>query len=87
MNGILAVSRTLGDKYLHPFVNAEPYVAELDIAPEDEFVVLGCDGMLAIYIYMCVRVMDRLSNCLCLMVCACGHVFIAWFCVICLTYI
>ncbi len=60
MNGILAVSRTLGDKYLHPFVNAEPYVAELDIAPEDEFVVLGCDGIccyvLQVYVCVCLYV-------------------------------
>lgn len=26
-------------------MNAEPYLSELEIEPEDEFIILGCDGV------------------------------------------
>lgn len=44
VNGILAVSRSLGDGYLRPYVCAEPLMREVDICEGDEFVILACDG-------------------------------------------
>lgn len=45
MNGLLAVARTLGDKMLHPYVRADPFVFSQAIAPNDEFLIIACDGV------------------------------------------
>lgn len=51
--GSLAVARSLGDKdfkYPHnkgeaDFVSAEPYIASFDLTPQDEFLIISCDGL------------------------------------------
>jgi serine/threonine protein phosphatase PrpC len=51
--GSLAVARALGDKdFKKPFNNAdgdyvsgEPFQAKLQLTPEDEFVIVSCDGL------------------------------------------
>lgn len=51
--GSLAVSRAIGDKdFKHPFckgtadfVSAEPFIAKYPITPEDEFLIIACDGL------------------------------------------
>eukprot|EP00401_Gymnodinium_catenatum_P053658 CAMPEP_0117610780 /NCGR_PEP_ID=MMETSP0784-20121206/82048_1 /TAXON_ID=39447 /ORGANISM="" /LENGTH=404 /DNA_ID=CAMNT_0005414191 /DNA_START=80 /DNA_END=1294 /DNA_ORIENTATION=- len=43
--GGLAVSRSLGDLSLRPFVSAQPEVVERKLDPKDKFIVLGSDGI------------------------------------------
>lgn len=45
VNGLLAVGRSLGDFYLHPYVSDKPHVwsCKLDQAPA--YLILACDGV------------------------------------------
>ena len=46
VNGVLAVTRALGDAYLKDLVTGHPYTTETVIQPDaDEFVILACDGV------------------------------------------
>ena len=45
VNGDLAVSRSIGDCALQPFVSAEPKLSAYRLSKEDEFIVLACDGV------------------------------------------
>lgn len=45
VNGDLALSRSLGDCALQPFVTWEPKITGYALNPEDEFIVMGCDGI------------------------------------------
>lgn len=45
VNGSLAVSRAIGDVMHKPFVSAEPDIAVLDLDGEEDFLVMGCDGL------------------------------------------
>jgi len=45
INGNLAVSRSIGDRSEHPFVSSEPEIRVISVLKEDEFVVLGSDGL------------------------------------------
>ncbi|XP_019191848.1 PREDICTED: probable protein phosphatase 2C 75 [Ipomoea nil] len=45
VEGILAMSRAIGDRFLRPFVIPEPEVTLTRRGPEDEFLVLGSDGL------------------------------------------
>jgi protein phosphatase PTC1 len=46
VNGVLAVTRALGDSYMKEFVTGHPYTTETVIQPEtDEFLILACDGV------------------------------------------
>ncbi len=59
MDGILAVSRAIGDlslkqeeksrlqarDYEHLALTPVPYISEVFLQPEDEFIVIGCDGL------------------------------------------
>ncbi|ODQ55121.1 PP2C-domain-containing protein [Saitoella complicata NRRL Y-17804] len=46
VNGVLAVTRALGDSYLKDLVTGHPYTTEtVLIAREDEFIILACDGL------------------------------------------
>ncbi|CAO1316237.1 unnamed protein product [Diamesa serratosioi] len=45
VNGSLAVSRAIGDIAHKPFVSAEPDVEVIDLDGDEDFVVLGCDGL------------------------------------------
>lgn len=54
VNGVLAVTRALGDAYMKDLVTGHPYTTETVIQPDiDEFLILACDG---------VSVMPRDSN-------------------------
>lgn len=44
INGMLAVARSIGDFYLEPFVNAEPFLEEFELTKDDEYLILACDG-------------------------------------------
>lgn len=56
VNGVLAVTRALGDSYLKDLVTGHPYTTETVIQPEaDEFVILACDGVsFSPPVYICV---------------------------------
>ncbi|PKA55915.1 putative protein phosphatase 2C 8 [Apostasia shenzhenica] len=43
--GVLSTSRSIGDYYLKPYVNAEPEVTVTDRTDYDEFLILASDGL------------------------------------------
>ncbi|BGP18234.1 mgpp2cl-1, protein phosphatase 2C-like protein 1 [Rhodosporidiobolus nylandii] len=45
VNGYLAVTRALGDSQMKQFVVGAPYTTETAIRPEDEFLIIACDGL------------------------------------------
>ncbi|POS88192.1 hypothetical protein EPUL_000953 [Erysiphe pulchra] len=46
VNGVLAVTRALGDNYMKDLVTGHPYTTETIIQPDtDEFIILACDGL------------------------------------------
>jgi len=45
VNAVLAVSRALGDSQVNNLVTAEPYVTVTQLQPEDEFLIVACDGV------------------------------------------
>jgi len=45
VNAVLAVSRALGDSQVNNLVTAEPYVTVTQLQPEDEFLIIACDGV------------------------------------------
>ncbi|KAF3930644.1 hypothetical protein ABW19_dt0206222 [Dactylella cylindrospora] len=46
VNGVLAVTRALGDSYIKELVTGHPYTTETVIQPDvDEFIILACDGL------------------------------------------
>lgn len=45
VNGDLALSRSLGDCALQPFVTWEPKITGFNLRCEDEFIILACDGI------------------------------------------
>jgi protein phosphatase PTC1 len=45
VNGILSVTRALGDHAMKEWVVCDPYYTEIALTPKDEFVILACDGV------------------------------------------
>lgn len=45
VNGVLAVSRSLGDTYMKDLVLGKPFTTSTEIVPEDEFMIIACDGV------------------------------------------
>lgn len=45
LQGVLAMSRALGDVTLRPLVSDAPHYCRVDVSPEDEFVIFACDGV------------------------------------------
>ncbi|TFK20957.1 protein phosphatase 2C [Coprinopsis marcescibilis] len=45
VNGVLAVTRSLGDTSMKEFVVGAPYTTETELCDEDEFLILACDGL------------------------------------------
>lgn len=45
VNGLVAVSRSIGDYFLEPFIHQEPEIKETDLTSSDEFLILACDGL------------------------------------------
>eukprot|EP01125_Pyxidicula_operculata_P012041 TRINITY_DN3943_c4_g2_i2.p1 TRINITY_DN3943_c4_g2~~TRINITY_DN3943_c4_g2_i2.p1 ORF type:complete len:211 (+),score=43.12 TRINITY_DN3943_c4_g2_i2:243-875(+) len=46
VNGILGISRSLGDFYMHPWVIIDPYIFSCPLPKnEDSFIIIGCDGV------------------------------------------
>jgi protein phosphatase PTC1 len=58
VNGVLAVTRALGDAYMKELVTGHPYTTETVIqADVDEFIIIACDGVSALS--QLVRVMKQ----------------------------
>ncbi|KAM3579509.1 mgpp2cl-1, protein phosphatase 2C-like protein 1 [Umbelopsis sp. WA50703] len=45
VNGVLAVTRSLGDHTMKDFVVGNPYTTETELTDEDTFIILACDGL------------------------------------------
>ncbi|CAO3679265.1 unnamed protein product [Umbelopsis vinacea] len=45
VNGVLAVTRSLGDHTMKEFVVGNPYTTETELTDEDSFIILACDGL------------------------------------------
>ncbi|KAM0792648.1 hypothetical protein ACM66B_002429 [Microbotryomycetes sp. NB124-2] len=46
VNGVLAVTRSLGDSSMKEFVVGSPYTTETSLGPGDDFLIVACDGCL-----------------------------------------
>lgn len=49
VNGVLAVTRSLGDSSMKDFVVGAPYTTETELCEEDECLILACDGVSCIF--------------------------------------
>ena len=45
VNGVLAVTRSLGDSSMKEFVVGAPYTTETELTDDDEMLILACDGV------------------------------------------
>ncbi|KAF8502302.1 protein serine/threonine phosphatase 2C [Russula emetica] len=45
VNGVLAVTRSLGDSSMKEFVVGAPYTTETELTEDDEVLILACDGI------------------------------------------
>lgn len=45
VNGVLAVTRSLGDSSMKEFVVGAPYTTETELTEDDEMLILACDGV------------------------------------------
>ncbi|KAK5582964.1 hypothetical protein RB653_004554 [Dictyostelium firmibasis] len=45
VNGMLAVSRALGDSFLTPYVIPDPHLSSFTLSKDDKFLILACDGV------------------------------------------
>ncbi|ODV86120.1 hypothetical protein CANARDRAFT_196878 [[Candida] arabinofermentans NRRL YB-2248] len=45
VNGVLAVSRSLGDVYMKSLVIGSPYTTSTELNEDDEFLIIACDGL------------------------------------------
>ncbi|AOA64541.1 Type 2C protein phosphatase (PP2C) [Komagataella phaffii CBS 7435] len=45
VNGMLAVTRSLGDSYMKEFVIGNPFTTATEITKSDEFLIIACDGL------------------------------------------
>ena len=53
VNGVLAVTRALGDSYMKDLVTGHPYTTETVIQPDiDEFLILACDGVSLLFCHL-----------------------------------
>lgn len=48
VNGILAVARSIGDKYLKEFVTCDPDYYEFDLT-DASYILLACDGLFDVF--------------------------------------
>lgn len=45
VNGVLAVTRSLGDCSMKEFVIGKPYTTKITLTEKDSFLILACDGL------------------------------------------
>lgn len=49
VQGVIQVTRALGDAAVQPFVSGEPHVAATELTNDDSFLILACDGLFDIF--------------------------------------
>ena len=57
VDGVLAVTRSLGNSPMKEFVVGSPYTTETELHDEDEFVILACYGVSSPATHMPARLM------------------------------
>lgn len=45
VNGMLAVTRSIGDKFFDKLVIGNPFTTSVEITDEDQFLIIACDGL------------------------------------------
>ncbi|XBW38020.1 hypothetical protein QEN19_003605 [Hanseniaspora menglaensis] len=45
VNGMLAVTRSIGDKFFDSLVIANPFTTKIELTSKDEFMIVACDGL------------------------------------------
>eukprot|EP01121_Diplochlamys_sp_Union-15-3_P014612 TRINITY_DN4679_c0_g1_i2.p1 TRINITY_DN4679_c0_g1~~TRINITY_DN4679_c0_g1_i2.p1 ORF type:complete len:214 (-),score=40.50 TRINITY_DN4679_c0_g1_i2:255-896(-) len=45
VNGMIAITRALGDLHMKGYLSNEPYFTRTELNPDDEFLILACDGV------------------------------------------
>jgi len=45
VKGMISITRALGDSMIHPFIIAEPHTVQIDLTPEDEYLIMASDGL------------------------------------------
>lgn len=45
VNGVFAITRSLGDSYIKSLVTGKPFTTSTQITDQDEFLILACDGV------------------------------------------
>lgn len=45
VNGVFAITRSLGDSYIKNLVTGKPFTTATQITDQDEFIILACDGV------------------------------------------
>jgi len=45
VQGMIAVTRAIGDSMLQPYLTAEPHISKIELTKGDEYLVIGCDGL------------------------------------------
>jgi len=45
VNGLIAVTRALGDLHMKKYLSNEPYFTRTELTAEDEFLIVACDGV------------------------------------------
>lgn len=63
VNGVLAVTRALGDSYMKDLVTGHPYTTETVIQPDiDEFIIIACDGVSPTHLSCSLKSADSASS-------------------------
>src|SRR6266498_4183609 len=64
--GVLAVTRSLGDSSMKEFVVGSPYTTETELTENDPFLILACDGVghSLIFILNLINLIKRFRICL-----------------------
>ena len=52
VNGVLAVTRSLGDSAMKDFVVGAPYTTETELSSHDEFLIIACDGVRVVLLWL-----------------------------------
>lgn len=45
VNGMLAVTRSIGDKFFDTLVVSNPFTTKIELTSKDEFMIIACDGL------------------------------------------
>jgi serine/threonine protein phosphatase PrpC len=49
VQGVLAVTRAIGDIAYREYISSEPEISQIQITPQDQFLILSTDGLFKSY--------------------------------------